>query len=159
MAIKRASQTLSRKPKEGGHNLLVENVLHISQERQEEVLELPVLPIRNTVLIPNVVTALFVGRDQSMKAIEDAMSKDRTLFVVTQLHEDMEDPGPDDVYTIGVEGVVDRLLKMPDGTTSILIRGQRRLRRLEYTQCMPFMRVHAEAVYEEVERTLALEAL
>ncbi len=123
------------------------------------VLELPLLPIRNTVLLPNLVTPLIVGREQSIKAIEDAMSKDRTLFVVTQINEEMEDPGQDDVYTIGVEGMIDRVLKMPDGTTSVLLHGQRRLRRIEYTQQTPFMRVRTQIVDEETERTLAVEAL
>jgi ATP-dependent Lon protease len=121
--------------------------------------EFPLLPIRNTVLIPNIVTPLMVGREQSIKAIEAAMSKDRMLFVVTQKNEELEDPGPDDVYTIGVEAVIDRVLKLPDGTTSVLIHGQRRLRRLEYTQLTPFMRARTEVISEETERTLAVEAL
>jgi ATP-dependent Lon protease len=125
----------------------------------KDILELPLLPIRNTVLLPNLVTPLIVGREQSIKAIEDAMSKDRTLFVVAQLNDEMEDPGQDDVYTIGVEGMIDRVLKMPDGSTSVLLHGQRRLRRLEYTQQAPFMRVRTEIVHEETERTLAVEAL
>ncbi len=124
-----------------------------------DILNLPLLPIRNTVLLPNLVTPLMVGREQSIKAIEEAMNKDRILFVVTQLNEELEDPGQDDVYTIGVEGMIDRVLKMPDGTTSVLLHGQRRLRRLEYTQQTPFMRVRAEIVVEETERTLAVEAL
>src|ERR1700730_15575175 len=121
--------------------------------------ELPLLPIRNTVLIPNVVTPLMVGREQSIKAVEAAMSKDRILFVVTQKNEEIEDPGPDDVYTIGVEAVIDRVLKLPDGTTSVLIHGQRRLRRLEYTQLIPFMPARTEVISEETERTLAGEAV
>src|SRR5712691_11783025 len=121
--------------------------------------ELPLLPIRNTVLMPNVVTPLMVGRDQSIKAIEAAMSRERLLFVVTQKNEDLEDPGPEDVHTIGVEAVVDRVLKLPDGTTSVLIHVQRRLRRLHYSQITPFMRVYTEAIHEETERTLAVEAL
>ncbi len=125
----------------------------------KDMLELPVLPIRNTVLLPNVVTPLIVEREQSIKTIEDAMSKDRTLFVVAQLNEELEDLGPDDLYTIGVEGIIDRVLKLPDGTTSILLHGQQRLRLLEYTQKIPFMRVRAEIVQEETERTLAVEAL
>jgi ATP-dependent Lon protease len=124
-----------------------------------DILNLPLLPIRNTVLLPNLVTPLMVGREQSIKAIEEAMNKDRILFVVTQLNEELEDPGQDDVYTVGVEGMIDRVLKMPDGTTSVLLHGQRRLRRLEYTQQTPFMRVRAEIVDEETERTLAVEAL
>jgi ATP-dependent Lon protease len=125
----------------------------------KDMLELPVLPIRNTVLLPNVVTPLIVEREQSIRTIEDAMSKDRTLFVVAQLNEELEDLGPDDLYTVGVEGVIDRVLKLPDGTTSILLHGQQRLRLLEYTQKTPFMRVRAEIVQEETERTLAVEAL
>jgi len=124
-----------------------------------DILNLPLLPIRNTVLLPNLVTPLIVGREQSIKAIEEAMNKDRVLFVVTQLNEELEDPGQDDVYSVGVEGMIERVLKMPDGTTSVLLHGQRRLRRLEYTQQTPFMRVRAEIVDEETERTLAVEAL
>ena len=126
---------------------------------EKDILNLPLLPIRNTVLLPNLVTPLIVGQEQSLKAIEEAMKKDRILFVVTQLNEDLEDPGQDDVYTVGVEGMVDRVLKMPDGTTSVLLHGQRRLRRLEYTQQTPFMRVRAEIVDEDTERTLTVEAL
>lgn len=131
----------------------------IIEEQKPETLELPVLPIRNTVLIPNMIVPLLIGRDQSMKAVEEAMSKDRAMFVVTQLDEDLEEPGPNDVYSVGVEGTIDRLLKMPDGTTSVLVRGIRRLRRVEYTQTEPFMRVQAETVIEVAEATLGLEAL
>lgn len=158
MPTKRGSRAVTVEQSESKHGLL-EGALYVPLKTHTEVLELPLLPIRNTVLMPNVVTPLFVGRDQSMKAIDDAMGKGRTLVVVTQLNEEIEDPGPDDMYAVGVEGSIDRLLKMPDGSTSILIRGQRRLRLLEYTQQTPFMRVRVETVHEEAERTLALEAL
>jgi ATP-dependent Lon protease len=158
MPTKRGSRAATAEQSESKHGPL-EGALYVPLKMHTEVLELPLLPIRNTVLMPNVVTPLFVGRDQSMKAIDDAMGKGRTLVVVTQLNEEIEDPGPDDMYAVGVEGSIDRLLKMPDGTTSILIRGQRRLRLLEYTQQTPFMRVRVETVHEEAERTLALEAL
>ncbi len=143
-----------------GNDNLVSGILDLPEEKHQEILELPLLPVRNTVLIPNVVVPLLVGRDQSIKAIEEAMSKDHLLFVVTQLNESQEDPGLEDIYEIGVEGFVDRVLKMPDGTMSILIRGQRRLRRLKYiTQSLPYALVQVEVVKEEVESTLALEAL
>jgi ATP-dependent Lon protease len=148
MVTKKTTRTSTRKYS-NAHNDLSDT----------DILNLPLLPIRNTVLLPNLVTPLIVGREQSIKAIEEAMNKDRILFVVTQLNEDLEDPGQDDVYTVGVEGMIDRVLKMPDGTTSVLLHGQRRLRRLEYTQQTPFMRVRAEIVDEETERTLTLEAL
>ncbi len=103
-------------------------------EQAQDVFELPMLPVRSTVLFPNVVVPLMVGREPSLKAIEEAASKKCGLFVVTQLQEEIEDPGPDDVYVMGVECTIDRQLKMPDGSTTLLLRGQRRLRRLAYTQ-------------------------
>ena len=148
MVTKKTTRTSTRKYSNANNDL-----------SDTDVLNLPLLPIRNTVLLPNLVTPLIVGREQSIKAIEEAMNKDRILFVVTQLNEELEDPGQDDVYTVGVEGMIDRVLKMPDGTTSVLLHGQRRLRRLEYTQQTPFMRVRAEIVDEETERTLTVEAL
>src|SRR5690348_6605106 len=148
MVTKKTTRTSTRKHANSNNGLTEKDILH-----------LPLLPIRNTVLLPNLVTPLIVGQEQSLKAIEAAMKKDRTLFVVTQLNEDLEDPGQDDVYTVGVEGIVDRVLKMPDGTTSVLLHGQRRLRRLECTQQTPFIRVRAEIVDEETERTLTVEAL
>ena len=146
MVTKKTTRTSTRK--QSNNNIAEKNILN-----------LPLLPIRNTVLLPNLVTPLIVSQEKSLKAIDEAMKQDRILFVVTQLNEDLEDPGQDDVYTVGVEGMVDRVLKMPDGTTSVLLHGQRRLRRLEYTQQIPFIRVRAEIVDEEAERTLTVEAL
>lgn len=148
MATKKTTRTSMKKHFNSNTDLTEKDILH-----------LPLLPIRNTVLLPNLVTPLIVGQEQSLKAIEEAMKKDRVLFVVTQLKEDLEDPGQEDVYSIGVEGMVDRVLKMPDGTTSVLLHGQRRLRRIEYTQHTPFMCVRAEIVDEETERTLEVDAL
>jgi ATP-dependent Lon protease len=131
----------------------------LQEEMQGETLELPLLPIRNTVLIPNVVVPLLVGRDTSIKAVEDAINTNHLLFVATQLNEQQEDPGSNEVYEIGVEGYIDRILKMPDGTISVLMRGQRRLRRLEELQDAPYIRVRVEVLSEEVTPTLGLEAL
>jgi ATP-dependent Lon protease len=128
------------------------------QEKRLEVLDLPVLSVRNTVLIPNMVAPLLVARETSIKAVEEAMNKDHTMFVVTQLREEEENPGPDDLYTIGVEGFIDRVLKLPDGTVSVLIRGQKRMRLLAYTQQEPYMRAQAEFVVEELVSSPALEA-
>ena len=125
-----------------------EGIIEEPEEKQLEVLDLPVLSVRNTVLIPNMVAPLLVVREPSIKAIEEAMSKDHIMFVVTQLHEEEENPGPYDLYTVGVEGLIDRVLKMPDGTVSVLVRGQRRMRRLDYTQQEPYMRVQADIVEE-----------
>src|SRR5215831_3017128 len=74
----------------------------ITNSTEKDILHLPLLAIRNTVLLPNLVTPLIVEQEQALKAIEEAMKKDRILFVVTQLNEDLEDPGQDDVYIVGV---------------------------------------------------------
>jgi ATP-dependent Lon protease len=156
--MKKATRAAATKQPKGTPDLVKEESI-VAEESKLDIMELPVLPIRNTVLMPNIVVPLMVGREYSMKAIDEAMSKGRSVFVVTQLDENTEDPGPEDVYGVGVEGVIDRHLKMPDGTTSVLIRGQRRLRSIEYTLQAPFLRARVEAVHEEAELTLALEAL
>ena len=79
MVTKKTTRTTTRK--HSNNNLTEKNIVN-----------LPLLPIRNTVLLPNLVTPLIVGQEKSLKAIEEAMKKDRILFVVTQLNEDMEDP-------------------------------------------------------------------
>jgi len=154
----KASQVASQGQPNGDGNV-VSGVPDVCQEVQQEIMELPLLPVRNTVLLPNVVVPLQVGRDQSMKAVEEAISKDHLVFVVTQLHEKKEDPGLEDFYEVGVEGFIDRIVKMPDGTVNVLVRGQRRLRRVAYTRQMPYLCVQVEVIPEEVEPTLALEAL
>src|SRR5690242_13388842 len=89
-----------------GDGNVVCGVPDIFRKKQHEILELPLLPVRNTVLLPNVVVPLQLGNHHARKAIEEAMSKDYTVFVVTQIHEKEEDPGPEDFYEIGVEGLI-----------------------------------------------------
>jgi len=126
---------------------------------QQTERDLPVLPLINTVLFPRMMAPLFVGRERSIAAIEEAMAKDRVVLAVAQREPDTEDVGLNDLYTVGVEAVVQRVLKMPDGTTSIVVQGQRRMRVQEQTQELPFLRVRAVPLYGEEERTLAVEAM
>src|SRR6266852_6044569 len=128
MVTKPTTRTATRKRTKDKNNLPDKNVL-----------ELPVLPIRNTVLLPNIVTPLIVGREQSVKAIEDAISKDRTLFVVAQVNEELEDPGPADLYTVGVEGMIDRVLKLPAGSQILLSPHSNHPSRCVRVSCKPSM--------------------
>jgi len=121
--------------------------------------ELPILPVRNTVLLPNMVAPLFVGRDSSLRAIEEALARQRTLVVVAQKDETVEEPGPDDLYLVGTEGVIGRVLKMPDGTTNVLIQGQRRLKLGRVLRSGAYLRAKVEPIEEEVEKTPTIEAL
>jgi len=123
------------------------------------IIEAPLLPVRETVVFPHMVTPLFVGRDRSMKAIEAAQHNNETLIVVTQRDAETEDPRPEDLYLIGSEVIVGRTLRMPDGSTSILAQGQRRAEILEFTQIEPYFRVRARLIEDPIGKPAATEAL
>ena len=121
--------------------------------------DIPVLPVRDTVLFPRMVLPLFVGRERSVRAIEEAVAKERTIAVVAQRKPDVQDPTLDDLYAIGTEAIVGRVLKMPDGTTSVLVQGQRRIKLHELTQMDPFIKAKVSPVEESAEKNTSVEAL
>jgi ATP-dependent Lon protease len=88
----------------------------------------PVLPLRDIVVFPNMVVPLFVGRDKSVAALEQAMNAGKEIFLVAQLDPAEDDPGRDDVFDIGVIATVMQLLKLPDGTVRVLVEGKERAR-------------------------------
>jgi len=111
--------------------------------REPEAVELAVLPVRDRVLFPRMVTPLPVGRPRSLRAIEYALAHDQAILIVAQREPEQDDVGPDDLYQVGTEAVIGRVLKLPDGNSSVLIQGQRRMRILEFTQLEPFAKVRA----------------
>ncbi|MDO8672844.1 MAG: LON peptidase substrate-binding domain-containing protein, partial [Dehalococcoidia bacterium] len=125
----------------------------------EQALDLPVLTVRDTVLFPHIFTPLLVGREKSLRAIEHAMSHDRTIVVVAQRIPEKSDITGEDLYTIGTEAVIGRVLKMPDGMSSVFVQGQRRLLLTDVSQSEPFFRVIAVPIVEPVGKLLAVEAL
>ncbi|HEX9991223.1 MAG TPA: endopeptidase La [Chloroflexia bacterium] len=125
----------------------------------DDIVRLPVLPLRDMVVFPHMVTSLFVGRDRSIKAIEAALNSDRIVFAVSQRNPEEEEVTPDNLYTMGVELVIGRSLKMPDGTISLLVQGQRRVRLLRYLRMEPYMRVMGEGIEDRAEKTSTTEAL
>ncbi|NLE75721.1 MAG: endopeptidase La, partial [Chloroflexi bacterium] len=131
------------------------------REREEStVIELPVLPLRDMVVFPHMVTPLFVGRERSIKAVEDAMNLgDGTMIVVTQRDAEVEWPEPTDLYTIGTEISVGRMLRMPDGSTSVLAQGENRVQILEIIETTPYLRARALRVTEESPDDVTTEAL
>src|SRR5580700_9093466 len=94
---------------------------------------LPVLPLRNIVVYPHMVAPLFVGRDKTVRALEEAMRGDKQILLVTQKNENEDDPSTDDIYEIGVVASVLQLLKLPDGTVKVLVEGRQRAKVLSYT--------------------------
>jgi ATP-dependent Lon protease len=121
--------------------------------------ELPVVPLINTVLFPHMLTPLFVGRERSVAAVEEAMNGERTVLAIAQREADLDDVGPGDLYAMGVEASIQRVLKMPDGSTSIVVQGQRRMRVLDFLQERPLLRARATPAYAEEEKTIAVEAM
>ena len=84
---------------------------------------IPVLPLRNIVVFPNMVVPLFVGRDKSINALEQVMDKDQELLFLSQKNSDVDDPSETDLYKIGTKGKILQLLKLPDGTVKVLVEG------------------------------------
>ena len=80
----------------------------------------PVLPLRDIVVFPHMIVPLFVGREKSIKALEDVMNDDKQILLTTQKDAANDDPGKEDVYQIGTIGTVLQLLKLPDGTVKVL---------------------------------------
>ncbi len=112
--------------------------------------ELPVLALKNTVLFPGVVLPITVGRDTSLKLVKDAYSGDRIIGVVSQRDADMENPGPNDLYHVGTAATILKLIKMPDGSVSIVIQGKRRFEIEAFTQDDPYLRATIKPIPEEV---------
>ena len=95
---------------------------------------LPILPLRNTVLFPGVVLPITVGRDKSIKAVNDVYKLDKLIGVLAQKDANIEEPAPSDLCSIGTVAKIVKLIKMPDGGTTIIIQGKKRFELLEI-QC------------------------
>lgn len=102
--------------------------------------ELPILPLRNTVLFPGVVIPITVGRDKSIKLIKDAHKSNRTIGVVAQLNDATEDPTIDELHKIGTVAYIIKMLRMPDGNTTVIMQGKRRFHLGNETQSEPYMK-------------------
>ena len=98
------------------------------KEINNEVLpdSLPILPLRNTVLFPGVVIPITASRDKSIKLINDANSGDKLIGVVSQIDKNIEDPSLNDIYKTGTVAKILKVLKMPDGNTTVIIQGKKR---------------------------------
>jgi len=125
----------------------------------EDVDRLPVLALRDSVIFPHMMVPLLVGRDRSMNAVEAAMATNKRLLAVAQRDDRIELPGGDDLYPVGTEVLVGRKLRMPDGTVSIWVQGQRRRRVRRFLQVEPYMSAELDLVEETEETGLTVEAL
>ena len=114
--------------------------------KKEYPTNLPLLPLRNTVLFPGVVFPITVGRDKSIKLIEDAYKTDKIIGVVAQKDQDIEDPNGKDLYKVGTLGLILKMLKMPDGNITVIIQGKRKFELTGVTQEEPYFRGDTHAI-------------
>ena len=116
----------------------------------------PLLPLRDIIVFPHMVVPLFVGREKSIAALEEAMSHDKDILLAAQKKAKTNEPAPDDIFEIGTLGTILQLLRLPDGTVKVLVEGKRRARVRRYTSSEKFFLVEAEEVEREgVERALS----
>src|SRR6185437_14871138 len=120
--------------------------------------DLPVLPVRNTVLLPRMVAPLFVDQAPALNAVEAATAIDHTILIVAQRSEHIADPIPQDIYEWGTECVINRVVRMPDNTTSVMVQGVRRFRIQRWVQRAPYGRVRGLAYEEPASHSTQLEA-
>ena len=115
---------------------------------EEGLIEVCVLPLRDMVIFPRMVSPVFVGRESSLMAVQDAQKNNQTVIGLIQRDPDIEEPGADDFLPIGVEMAVGRLLNMPDGSGSALVQGRRRVEVTEFTCLKPFLKVRCRPFFE-----------
>src|ERR1700680_73711 len=104
----------------------------------------PVLPLRDIVVFPHMIVPLFVGREKSVRALEDVMKDDKQILLVTQKNAAQDDPTTADIFTIGTIGTVLQLLKLPDGTVQVLVEGGPRARIQRFAEHESFFHAYAE---------------
>ncbi|MHB1340927.1 MAG: endopeptidase La [Coriobacteriia bacterium] len=120
---------------------------------------LPLIPLRDLILFPNLVVPLFVGRERSINALEEAMRQDHLVALVTQKVAETQDPQPGDIYEIGCVVSILQELKLPDGTAKALVEGKQRIRIVEFVSTDPYLQVRVELVDEPAEADLEAKAL
>jgi ATP-dependent Lon protease len=120
---------------------------------------LPILPLRETVTYPDTLTPLAVGQERSINLVNDVLSGTRLLAMVASKDPELDTPGPDDLYGVGVAGTVARMMKVPDGTLRILVQGAERIRITEYVSEQPYLVARIEPMPDELEPSTELEAL
>lgn len=117
-------------------------------EDDEGFIECPFVPLRDLVFYPQMVMPLFVGRDRSLAAVQAAIANGEPLILSAQRDSNLTDPGATDLYEIGTEAAIGRMLRMPDNSATVLLQGRRRVQIVEYLQWNPYIRVRARIIHE-----------
>jgi ATP-dependent Lon protease len=119
-----------------------------------EGVKYPVLPLRDIVVFPHMIVPLFVGREKSVRALEDVMrGQDKQILLVTQKNPALDDPSTTDLYTVGTVGNILQLLKLPDGTVKVLVEGTQRVRLTKFSDNEEYFEAYAELLSDDDDKT------
>jgi ATP-dependent Lon protease len=121
--------------------------------------ELPILPLRGTVLYPDLILPIMVGRKKSVKLIDDAMDSDRIIGIITQKRSEIEDPKESDLYSVGVAALILRMIRELDGSQRVIVQGISRIKVKEYSQKEPYYKVRCDTVDESYVPGVEVDAL
>ena len=118
---------------------------------------LPVLPLRDIVIFPFMIVPLYVSRDRSIRAVDQALAENRMILLAAQKKQDEDDPGPEDIYPVGTAALIMRMLKLPDGRIRVLVQGLSRARITAFDDGLPHLQAHVETVVESDPSKSSLE--
>ena len=121
--------------------------------------ELPILPLRGTVAYPDLVMPLIVGREKSIRLVDDAMSRDKMIAIITQKNPDIEDPETEDLYTVGTVATIMKMVKMVDGSQRVVVQGLCRCKLVEFTDREPNLRAKVLPIFEEYLKDIEIDAM
>ncbi len=121
--------------------------------------DVPILPLKDTVVYPLTVVPLAVGQERSLKLVDDVAARDRLIGLVAQRNAETQLAGPDEVFHVGTLGKIHQLLKMPDGTIRLVMQGLQRVRVLEYSQEQPYLIARVQPMPETEEEGLQVDAM
>ncbi|MDO4696813.1 MAG: endopeptidase La [Neisseria sp.] len=130
-----------------------------SDIRSEEIRSLPLLPLRDVVVYPNMVLPLFVGRERSVAALDIAVENDEPVFLLAQRNPNDEEPRADGLYSVGTVANILQVLRLPDGTVKVLVEGLQRAQALTVEDNGVYFSAHIETIVEEEKETASLKAL
>ena len=134
-----------------------------NEESQEKVqfdfpLELPLLPVRDIVVFNYMILPLFVAREKSIAAVEAALTNKRYILIAAQKDEKIDDPTPDDIYSMGTVSLIMRMLRMPDGRLKVLVQGISRAKIKKYLEEKPYFKVEIEPIVEKEPEEITTDA-
>jgi ATP-dependent Lon protease len=130
--------------------------------KEEKILipnELPILPLRGTVLYPDLILPIMVGRKKSVKLIDDAMDSDRIIGVITQRRSEIEEPKENDLYSVGVAALILRMIRELDGSQRVIVQGISRIKIKEYIEREPYYKARTETIEDGLVQGVEIEAL